>query len=543
MSSGNDGDVSDTGTVPSATPASAAVEPNDEDPLVGRVLVDRYKIERRLGEGGMGAVYLARHTTLEKQVALKVLHGEFSRKKDLVERFLQEARAASRIRHENVIDITDFGSTEDGYVFFAMELLEGRDLHEALSRAKLDGEVLPWARSRTIFLQVCAALEAAHGQGIVHRDLKPENIYLVEWYGHQDFVKLLDFGIAKMTAEVGKDGRKLTKTGMLFGTPEYMSPEQARGEKADLRVDIYAMGCILYQLLTGDVPFDAENFMGILTQHLSAEVPPIGEKLADSGAPLGIEAVVMKALAKDREERFQSIHEFAEAVRAVSGRARTAPVEDGAPIARKRTQWTGSVQLPEPDTTERERPSRGAPMLIGGALLLALLIGGGAFMLTRNGDDAAATVTDAGLGQVLVEADARAAGSTAALETVRVTIQSTPAGAEIRDANGKVLGKTPHALEDKKDAPRRSVTLFLQGHAPLAFDVEFGASETYRHTLTLDNARAEVKGNNRGKKPTDSGKKPTDSGKKPTDSGKKPPKCDPKINADCNRLKTTFPQE
>src|SRR5262249_19190927 len=180
--------------------------PPETDPMLGQVLAGRYLIQKKLGEGGMGAVYLAMHNVLEKQMALKILHGEFARKPDLVERFMQEAKAASRIRHENVIDISDFGITADGLVFFAMQLLHGHDLHEEIARARLSQTKLPWERSRKIFLQVCSALSAAHACGIVHRDLKPENIYLVEWLGHKDFVKLLDFGIAKLT-EVSEGDR------------------------------------------------------------------------------------------------------------------------------------------------------------------------------------------------------------------------------------------------------------------------------------------------------------------------------------------------
>src|SRR5204863_3759385 len=157
--------------------------PPQVDPLLGMVLAGRYSIEKKLGEGGMGAVYLATHNLLEKQVALKVLHGEFARKADLVERFMQEARAASRIRHENVIDISDFGATPEGLVFFAMELLQGHDLHEEVTRARLAGQLLPFERSKRIFLQICSALSAAHARGIIHRDLKPENVFLVEFLG------------------------------------------------------------------------------------------------------------------------------------------------------------------------------------------------------------------------------------------------------------------------------------------------------------------------------------------------------------------------
>jgi len=279
------------------------------DPLVGSIVADRYQVERRLGEGGMGAVYLARHVVLEKQVALKILHGEFSGRKDLVERFLHEAKAAARIRHEHVIDISDFGQTATGNPFFCMELLSGGDLAQCL---KEEGQ-LAWHRIKSIFLQTCSALQAAHEKGIIHRDLKPENIFLIERLGHPDFVKVLDFGIAKLT-ELEESGKRLTKTGMVFGTPEYMSPEQARGDKTDHRVDVYAMGCILYQLVSGDVPFRAETFMGVLTRHLFEPVPPLGQR-ADT--PAGLEAVVARALDKDRDKRFASMNDLAYAVDAL----------------------------------------------------------------------------------------------------------------------------------------------------------------------------------------------------------------------------------
>src|SRR6185436_5824666 len=163
----------------------------------------------------------------------------------------------------------DFGSA-DGHVYFAMELLQGHDLHEEISAARKSGKLLPWARTKNIFLQICNALAVAHERGIVHRDLKPENVYLVEFRGDPDFVKLLDFGIAKLTeVSDSEEGRKLTKTGMLFGTPEYMAPEQARGEKADHRVDVYAMGCILFLLVSNRLPFQGDNFMAVLSQQLT----------------------------------------------------------------------------------------------------------------------------------------------------------------------------------------------------------------------------------------------------------------------------------
>jgi hypothetical protein len=284
-------------------------DPGAVDPLIGTVIADRYHVEKRLGEGGMGAVYLARHIVLEKQVALKILHGEFSGRKDLVERFLHEAKAAARIRHEHVIDISDFGQTSAGNPFFCMEVLFGNDLAQALRE---QGQ-LAWHRIKSIFLQTCSALQAAHEKGIIHRDLKPENIFLIERLGHPDFVKVLDFGIAKLT-ELEESGKRLTKTGMVFGTPEYMSPEQARGDKTDHRVDVYAMGCILFQLISGDVPFRAETFMGVLTRHLFEPVPPLPQR---PDTPPGLEAVVACALEKDRDKRYPSMNELAYAVEAL----------------------------------------------------------------------------------------------------------------------------------------------------------------------------------------------------------------------------------
>jgi len=280
------------------------------DPLVGSVLAERYRIERKLGEGGMGAVYLAKHVILEKIVALKILHDEYARRRELVERFLHEAKAASRIRHEHVIDITDFGETQNKNVFFAMEYLDGHDLASELDRGQLG-----WPRIKSIALQLCAALQAAHEAGVIHRDLKPENIYLIERLGNPDYVKVLDFGVAKLTEiEDGGKERRLTRTGMVFGTPEYMSPEQARGEKPDTRVDVYASGCILFEMVTGDVPFRADNFMGVLTKHLFDPLPLVAERTTRSDLPAGLQDVISQALAKDKTQRFGSMNELAVAI-------------------------------------------------------------------------------------------------------------------------------------------------------------------------------------------------------------------------------------
>ncbi len=286
-----------------------ALEP---DELVGRTILDRYQILQRIGEGGMGAVYLALHTIIEKKVVLKVLHGEYGRKPELVERFLHEAKTASKIRHENVVDITDFGRIPGGTVFIAMEYLKGHDLSDHIK----DHGPLKWKQIKPIALQICAALEEAHNVGVVHRDLKPENIFLIKRGAREDFVKILDFGIAKMT-ELDESGKRLTRTGMVFGTPEYMAPEQARGEKTDRRVDVYAMGCILYEMLCGDVPFRAQSFMGVLTKHIFDPVVRLSAQYPELGVPPAVEAVVLKALDKDRDRRYQSMAELGAALESV----------------------------------------------------------------------------------------------------------------------------------------------------------------------------------------------------------------------------------
>ena len=285
-----------------------------EDPYLETVIADRYRVIRKLGEGGMGVVYLAEHVFIEKKVALKILSEDFARKPELVKRFMQEAKAASKIGHENIVDITDFGETASGSVFFAMEFLDGMDLAQFIEK----NSPMQIDRTREIMNQICRALGAAHSKGIVHRDLKPENIFLIEREGKRDFVKILDFGIAKMNA-VDDESSRLTRTGMIFGTPEYMSPEQAKGDRPDHRVDIYAAGCILYEMLTGDVPFHAETFMGVLTKHMFEEAVPPSKREPSAGFSPAIDKVVARALAKDRAYRFQTMKEFAIALSEIEG--------------------------------------------------------------------------------------------------------------------------------------------------------------------------------------------------------------------------------
>jgi eukaryotic-like serine/threonine-protein kinase len=278
------------------------------DPIVGQHLAGRYEVVRKIGEGGMGAVYEARHLKIDKRVAVKVLLDKYAQKADVVARLEQEARLASAIGHENIVDITDFGETDDGRTFVVMEFLEGESLGALLQR---DGPLLP-RRAVTIARQVASALGAAHDKGVVHRDVKPENIFITQ-RGDGDFVKVVDFGISKAmrASDIEEESPRLTQTGMVLGTPLYLSPEQARGEEhLDHRIDIYALGTILYETLTGEVPFHGANYLSIISQILSQEPKPLSQARPDLGISPALEQVVTRAMTKDRDERYQTMREF-----------------------------------------------------------------------------------------------------------------------------------------------------------------------------------------------------------------------------------------
>jgi serine/threonine protein kinase/Flp pilus assembly protein TadD len=282
---------------------------------LGTVLDGRYKIRSLIGEGGMGRVYEAEHAEIGKRVAVKILHPVYSRTPEVVERFRREARAASRIGHPNIVDVTDSGTTTDGSVYFVMEYLEGVELADIIDR---EG-ALAVPRALEIAIQICRALAAAHAAGIIHRDLKPENIFIVAREGTAEFVKVLDFGIAKSAELEEKRSERLTHPGMAMGTPEYMAPEQAAGKPADFRVDIYAAGAILYEMLTGVPPYDGENFMEILSK--KANEPPVPPRVLRPDVSEVVEQVVLKAMARDPAERFATMEVFEyELNKALSGR-------------------------------------------------------------------------------------------------------------------------------------------------------------------------------------------------------------------------------
>jgi serine/threonine-protein kinase len=397
--------------------ASVAAPPADEGEaggaLIGQIIDRRYRILRKLGEGGMGEVYAAEHVKIQKQVAIKLLRNEIVTNKEAVARFEQEARSASTIGHKNIIGIDDLGELPDGRIYMAMELLQGHPLNELIKQP------VPSDRLINILIQTGHGLSAAHKKGIVHRDMKPENIFVTRDEDGSDRPKLLDFGIAKVS---GNDGNNhLTRTGTIFGTPFYMSPEQALGQVVDHRADIYAVGVIMYEVFCGAVPFRGESFMGILTQHITAEPAPPGQMAMQMGRvlPPGIEQVIGRAMRKDPTERYQSMDELVgdlvRIYRGIAGAGMSGYMHaQGQPVALP----GGSQQLPvqvtpvptpvpglyragEPadDADELELPRRGrAGRWLVIALSIAALGGGVAFFaLSRQGGDPSGTAAAGGV--------------------------------------------------------------------------------------------------------------------------------------------------
>jgi serine/threonine-protein kinase len=274
---------------------------NLADPLIGKVIDGRYDVLESLGEGGMGTVYRVRHRALQRPLAMKVLRRDLAREKELGSRFIQEARTAATINHPNVVQITDFGNLPDGIPYFVMEFLDG----EPLSAMVRHGGPLPAARAVRILVQIAAGVGAAHRAGIVHRDLKPDNVFVSHDPNGQDVVKLLDFGVAKVAGAA-----KLTRTGMVFGSPHYMSPEQASGQPVDHRADIYALGVVMYELFTGHVPFEADTFMGVLTKHMFVAPEPFVAKIGHSKELGALEDITLRCLEKKPEDRYATAEDL-----------------------------------------------------------------------------------------------------------------------------------------------------------------------------------------------------------------------------------------
>jgi serine/threonine protein kinase len=282
-------------------------EPN-HDPLIGATLGGLYHVERLIGVGGMGRVYEATHTRLGKAYAVKVLPEGRADKPDATERFLREAKAATKIEHDHIVKVVNFDSDDKHRLFIVMELLEGENLADRVDRG-----ALPIADAIEIARQTGEALQAAHDAGIVHRDLKPENIFITQKQG-RDFVKVLDFGISKFKNPEHGDP-KLTATDQIVGTPLYISPELARGmATVDHRTDIYALGVIMYEMITGSPPFTGQNHFQLLYQHGNEAPDPPSQRSKKANIPPHVEAAVLRALEKDPADRFDDMNDFCAAL-------------------------------------------------------------------------------------------------------------------------------------------------------------------------------------------------------------------------------------
>lgn len=285
-----------------------------KDELIGQILNDRYKVVEEVGRGGMSAVYKGIHELMDRTVAIKVLLPQLVSDQISIKRFQQEAQAASHLQHPNVITVYDYGFVASGQPYLVMDFLEGESLADIIRRDKQ----VPVKRMIPIFMQGCEALEHAHQKGVIHRDLKSSNIMLIDFEGKKDFVKVVDFGIAKLMPSSGKQSQNLTQTGEVFGSPIYMSPEQCMAQSLDARSDIYSMGAMMYESLTGQPPLMGNSIIDTMQMHMSTPPKPFRESRPDLDIPEALERVVLKALAKKPEQRYQSMQELRDALEGVS---------------------------------------------------------------------------------------------------------------------------------------------------------------------------------------------------------------------------------
>jgi serine/threonine protein kinase len=427
------------------------------DPYLGRSLLDQFRIEEVLGSGGMGTVYRARQPSLDRDVAIKILHAELAANPDAVRRFQREARVATAIDHPNVVRVVLLGQLPDGSLYLVMEHVAGRSLGQLLR----DEGTLPLPRALHIGAQVADAVGAAHAHGVVHRDVKPENVMVVTRGADPDFVKVLDFGIARLMWD---EHTVATQSGVIFGTARYISPEGARGDPTDARSDVYSVGVLLYQLVAGVTPFDGNTAVTLLMQHVNDEVPPIADRVQ---CPAPLAEVVMRALSKRPRDRYADGAALGEALRQAALRCGIllAPSAHGPvrpslvsspPVAQVAPAPLAAAPSPfgDPTATSAAVPGLGGGPRMGpaGTLLLAFLLGAGA-------------VTAGGLlvGWLLRDE----ANGPAAVPTAAATQESTPgaapsaaspAAAADRAAPQPAAGAAPEAAEHAPSGAREAST-------------------------------------------------------------------------------------
>ncbi|TMA26812.1 MAG: hypothetical protein E6J78_12600 [Deltaproteobacteria bacterium] len=458
----------------------SALEPDDE--LIGRS-IGSYVISKVLGKGGMGSVYMAEHPGIGSRVAIKFLHAQYSNDRKIVDRFFNEARAVNVIGHDNILKILDLNVTEDNRHYFVMEFLHGKALQDLV----LPDQPMALEVAGPILLQICEALQAAHDNKIIHRDLKPDNVYLIVHKGKKNFVKVVDFGIAKLTDDSGQSTGK-TQTGMVMGTPAYMSPEQAGGMSnlIDGRSDIYSLGCMMYQLATGKLPFPGTSFGEVLIGHL--QIPPTPPRRHEPAIPERYEAIILKCLEKKQEDRYQSMRELHDALAsamdqlalskelpaaspaeiAAAGGTRTKSSPGGKTSPARPTSRPGfSKRTSGPPTPARQHMTHPAPLparartgLFVGLGAAALAVVGGVLFLVLQSMEESRRATEAmhrAADRVAEEARRAAKEKETAQQQenakVSLSVVSDPLGAlcEATWKEGAKVGLTPLEIEVPKN--------------------------------------------------------------------------------------------
>ncbi|HEY6808322.1 MAG TPA: serine/threonine-protein kinase [Gemmatimonadales bacterium] len=450
--------------------------------LVGQVIADRYHVVKKLGEGGMGQVYLAEHVKMGRRSAIKVMNPSMIHDPDAVARFNREAANASRITHPNVCAVYDFGETPDGVIYLAMEFIEGEPLTDLIQR---EG-ALKIHRAFNIFRQVADALQAAHDLGIVHRDLKPDNIMLAKGRDGGDVVKVVDFGIAK--AMGGDDaGQKVTKTGLVVGTPEFMSPEQLSGDKLDGRSDLYSLALVFYRMLTGKLPFEASTVQETMIKRLTNEPTKLAAARPDLTFPRGLQEAMDTALARSPVDRYQNVAKFAADVAAVVG---------GAPGARPsgaaaRTQMLDaktSVAAPPATRASPGKPGGRSKLVPALSVVGVLVVGGGAYIAFAGGKKTPPLNVPADTSNHALQGNTSPSHPGNA-DTVHKTVASVPTGTRTN----------PNSTQTQNPPPRQSGLTTAQATALL--DLLPDSVDTWPPQTVIDTATAAF--NTSGLKPKD----------------------------------------
>jgi serine/threonine-protein kinase len=460
------------------------------DAFVGTNILGRFQVQSKIGEGGMGAVYRAVQTSMDRPVAIKILLRNLVKDDRFVQRFQNEALAVSRLAHPNTVRVIDFGQVDDATLFIAMELLDGQPLQRVMRRHG----ALPARRTMRVLTQVCRSLAEAHSKGIIHRDLKPDNLFISDVDDSHDFVKVLDFGVAKLVDD--KSAGSLTQTHMLLGTPKYMAPEQAMSRGVDARSDLYSLGVIAYEMLTGASPFRGEA-MAVLYKQVNEPPPPMREIASDVVVPPELEQFVYRMLEKDPDLRPQSASEVASALEAMLERI---PHQFEQVLLRSNPEVTAvlnqlggdmatSVSLHElPIPQEEEPPARRAwGLWIGLGLLVAAGLGSTALVIQLEGT-APSALPMSEAPQFAGSAPYAGLALAAPRPAVRVKVTSDPGGASVYRGD-QLVGVAPVTLEQWKDAPADSFRVVFDGGGERPLQVTYDADGNYSVSMEREPSR------------------------------------------------------